>query len=92
MIKPSTATIQYCFLTALTLLITSVCGHSQTNSIHDEIIAITEDYNRAWESLNTDSISKYHDDNITYYWRGTKGPFSKGDFESMLNELLPRMS
>ena len=59
--------------------------------LKNEILDLTERYNLAWESLNTDSILSYHAEDILYYWRGSKGPTSNAELGKMLHALLPGM-
>ena len=63
----------------------------QQISIEKEIITLTKEYNEAWKSLKVDSVSKYHAEDILYYWLGSKGPSTKTDFEKLLNQILPTM-
>ncbi|WP_165499007.1 SgcJ/EcaC family oxidoreductase [Gramella sp. KN1008] len=67
-------------------------SHAQQAEIEKEILAITEKYNQAWESLDIEEISKYHADDILYYWYGSQGPTSKKDFDRLLEQMLPSMT
>ena len=63
----------------------------QENNVEQELIKLTKKYNEAWKSLNVDSVSRYHAEDIIYYWLGSKGPTSKTEFEKLLNQILPTM-
>jgi len=80
------------FLTTVILIICWQNSYGQQRGVEQEIIRITEEYNQAWRSLNVDSISKYHAEDILYYWHGSKGPTSKTEFENFLKQILPTMT
>lgn len=62
---------------------------TQTNSeISDKIIAMTNAYHQTWESVNMDSVARFHDDNIRYYWHGLKAASSNEEFLKVFKEWM----
>ena len=78
------------FIPALFLFITS-CSHNNhdDSQIKDQIIDITKDYNRVWETLNVDSIAEFHSDkSFAYYWHGGLASNSNDQFRKLFSSIL----
>jgi len=81
-----------CFNIFFIFSIVSQLSYAQDENLKEEILKITNSYNRAWESLDWEEVSKYHDTDILYYWRGKKGPSNKIEFDKLLQGLFSRMN
>ena len=44
----------------------------ETQNIVEQILTITEKYNKTWETLNMDDVAKYHSDSSFRYYRDMK--------------------
>ena len=56
----------------------------ETQKIVKQILTITKEYNRTWETLNMDAAAKFHSDsNVRYYRYGTLAVSSNAEFRKM---------
>jgi hypothetical protein len=54
-----------------------------------ELLALTKEYNAAWDRLDADAIMGFHPDDVHYYWYGSVIP-SRAVFDKVLREeILP---
>lgn len=56
--------------------------------IKQEIIDVTNEYNQAWETVDMDIVSKFHDKDIKYYWHGFLASSSNEEFLKVFKEWL----
>lgn len=58
--------------------------NQDTQKIISEILAITKKYNKAWDSLNMNTVAKFHSDkSFRYYRYGTLAVSSNAEFKKM---------
>ena len=77
-------------LLALVLFMLS-CTQKQHDiaQIKDQLISITKEYDRIWETLKVDSIAQLHaDENFVYYWHGQLAAGNNKDFKKLFSEIL----
>lgn len=73
----------------LVLFMISCTQKHDDAQIKDQIINITKDYNRIWETLKVDSIAQLHsDENFVYYWHGQLAAGNNKDFKKLFSEIL----
>ncbi len=72
----------------LALVSVSSCqkGAQGEDDLAEFLLSLTNEYNAAWETLNLDSISEFHSDDIRYYWRGLLVCASQSEFERHFRE------
>ena len=70
---------------------TSQSEHKQDSAIADTVLALTNEYVVAWESLNQEDILRFHSDDIQYYWMGTGSVTSNAAFAGLLKMILPTL-
>jgi ketosteroid isomerase-like protein len=52
------------------------------------LLDLTNAYNAAWETLDVDTISAFHADDIRYYWRGDLACANQQEFKPLLEGIL----
>lgn len=75
----------------LLILFMISCTQSKRNDaqVRSEIIDITKKYNKAWETLNVDSIAEFHSDaNFAYYWHGELASDNNEQFRKLFSSIL----
>lgn len=75
---------------ALILFITS-CSHNNHDDsrVKDQVIEITKEYNRVWQTLNVDSIAEFHSDkSFAYYWHGGLASANNDHFRKLFSTIL----
>jgi uncharacterized protein (TIGR02246 family) len=61
---------------------------NSNSDIKEKIIEMTDAYHQTWETVNMDSVAKFHDDNIRYYWHGFKAASSNDEFIEVFKEWM----
>lgn len=74
----------------LTLLMLISCESDKFSKteIANEIIEMTTKYNDTWESVDMDLVSKFHDEEIRYYWHGFLASSSNQEFLKVFKEWM----
>jgi uncharacterized protein (TIGR02246 family) len=78
----------------LIILITTSCSHKnyKQSVIQKQIIDITNEYNKTWETLNVEKVAEFHsDESFLYWWHGGRASRSNDDFRKFFSELFPKM-
>lgn len=72
------------------IIIVSGCQSEKysDSEIKDEIIKMTDAYHQTWETVNMDSVAKFHADDIRYYWHGFKAASSNHEFIKVFKEWM----
>lgn len=72
------------------IIIVSGCQSEKysDSEIKDEIIKMTDAYHQTWETVNMDSVAKFHADDIRYYWHGFKAASSNQEFIKVFKEWM----
>ena len=75
------------------LLFTNSCSSDDSyEAVKKQILDITTEYNKTWETLKVDQIATYHSNESFLYW-GHGGLVCTGndDFRKVFSEILPMM-
>jgi hypothetical protein len=65
----------------------SIFGQTETESkkIEEEILSVTEAYNKTWGTLNMEEVAKFHSDSSFRYYRNMRlGVSSNEDFKKLM--------
>ena len=79
--------MRYLLYIALTIL-TSCQTTFDKSEIEQEIIDMTNLYNRVWETVDMDSVATYHSDDLKYYWHGYLAANSNQEFVKELKRIM----
>ncbi len=64
--------ITFCIVILLACHAAHGQNQKQTQKIIQEVLAMTDKYNRTWESLNMTNVAKFHSDKSFLYYRNMK--------------------
>lgn len=63
--------------------------NNESQKIIDEILSITEKYNKTWETLNMEKVARFHSDSSFRYYRNMKlGVSSNEDFKRVMPKYM----
>ena len=76
------------YILLIVILIMSSCS-SNNNSIEKEVINLTNEYLKTWETLDVEKIAAFHsDENLIYYWHGELASKSNDHFRQLFTDIL----
>jgi len=62
---------------------------SDNTTIKQQIIDVTADYNKVWETLNVEKIAEFHsNESFLYYWHGELASKDNDHFRKLFPEIL----
>lgn len=72
------------------LIITSCTQNNYNESlIKNEILDVTSEYNKVWESLSVEDIAEFHSDkSFIYFWKGQLAANSNQHFRDIFTKIL----
>jgi ketosteroid isomerase-like protein len=75
------------------LVVTSSCNHKNSQEeMKKQLIDVTSQYNKAWETLDVEKIAAHHSNESFLYWgRGEQVCASNADFRKVFGNILPMM-
>jgi ketosteroid isomerase-like protein len=78
-------------ITFISILFITSCKNNDSDSsvVKQQIIAVTSDYNKAWETLNVEKIAEFHSNqSFLYYWHGDLASKDNDHFRKLFPEIL----
>lgn len=75
------------------ILFTTSCTHNDSNeAVKKQILDLTTQYTKTWETLDVEKIAAYHSNESFLYWgRGELVCASNVQFRKVFSEILPMM-
>lgn len=72
----------------LVLVFGSVAFGQDNRSVRDEIVAVTEAYNEAWETADMVRVSNFHVPDFRYWWHGRLSAATNEEFITEYTRIM----
>lgn len=72
-------------------LFITACNNNESNNatIKQQILDVTTEYNKVWETLDVEKIAEFHsNENFLYYWHGELASKDNDHFRKLFPEIL----